>query len=237
MKYSDYLAQTQRLLQNPGASAALYATSDLAYYINQARNYVAGDAQCVRANGTYSLPALATSFTFAQISISGTGYQETQVINQMRATLPGGSFSPMYSRPFQWFRSYNTGSPISAQGVPQEWAQQGQGSLGTVTVYPAPYATTVIDMDLVALPSALSSDSDPDVIPDQFSSAVPFFAAYLAYLSAQRTADADGMFQKYTQYKDMARKFANGEVLSWQGSQGKDIAKLASYGLRPSGGQ
>ena len=236
MKYSDYLAQTQRLLQNPGASAALYATSDLTYYINQARTYVAGDAQCVRANGSYTIAALATSFPFSSISISGSGYQETQSINQMRVALPTGvGYTPMYSRPYTWFRSYNTGSAFTAQGVPQEWSQQGQGSLGTVYVYPTPYVQLSLDMDLTALPSALASDSDPDVIPDQFSSAVPFFAAYLAYLSAQRTADADGMFAKYTQYKDAARKFANGEVLSWQGVQGKDPAMMGHYGAKPGG--
>ena len=236
MLYSNYLAQTQRLLQNPAASSALYATSDLVYYINQARTYVAGDAQCVRTNGTYALAALATSFTFAAISISGTGYAEVQNINKMSVSIPGGTGgTSMYSRPYPWFSQYYLGFAVPAQGTPLEWTQQGQGTLGTGYVYPVPYTDMTLNMDLAALPSALASDSDTDVIPDQFSSAVPFFAAYLAYMSAQRTADADAMFEKYTRYKDAARKFANGEVLPWQGSQGRDPATLGHYGLKPGG--
>ena len=237
MKYSDYLAQTQRLLQNPGASASLYATSDLNSYINQARTYVAGDALCARTNGSITMAALATSFIFSSVIISGTGYQEIQTINQIASGLSTGTGrTPMYERPFPWFNQYYLGAQVPATGVPMEWAQQGQGSLGTVYLYPTPYTAVTLYLDIIGLPSAITSDSDTDVIPDQFSSAVPYMAAYYAYLSAQRTTDADAMMEKYSKRKEAARRFANGEVLPWQASQGHDPAMQGHYGKQTMGG-
>jgi hypothetical protein len=69
----------------------------------------------------------------------------------------------------------------------------------------------------VCFPITLASDSDPEAIPYLWTDAVPYFAAYLALLSAQsqaRQADAERMFSRYSEFLNRARRFATPSVLS-----------------------
>jgi hypothetical protein len=63
------------------------------------------------------------------------------------------------------------------------------------------------------------NDTTAEAIPYLWTDAVPYFAAYLALLSSQtgaRTADADKMMQRYTEFVERAKRAATGDVLPWQ---------------------
>ena len=226
---SQYQLAVAQILQDPPATSLLYATSDITSYINTARVFLAGDTECARANGTLTLAPGASSFSFGAISLP-VGYGLPLYLRNIRLTDASGTVYPMFSRPYPWFALYqlNTSSPVSA--IPREWSQQGQGTSGTVYFYPLPAVALTATIDLTALPTPLIDDSTPDVIPDPFSNAVAYYAAYLAYLSAQRSQDSQGMFSLYRQFADQARGFANGSVLAYQGAQPRDPAASARYG-------
>ena len=236
MLASQYLLQTQQLLQNPMAAAGLYAISDLQGYINSARTFLAGESECVRVSGTYAAPTNTVSFPFSSISYSGSGYAEVLNVRQMQASVVGGGYQPMYPRSFPWFMQYNLNPTTPPTGIPKEWAQQGQGASGTLYISPLPSVPTTLYCDLAMLPAAVIADTDPDVIPDIYSGAAPYYAAYLAYLSAQRTADADAMFKRYREFLSSARGFANGYLLPSTRANAPDPVNQSRFS-KPSGGQ
>lgn len=65
MALQAYLDATNRLLTNPVPSPPLYPTADLTSYINEARQQLAGDAQCIRATavGTVTAGQQVTAFS------------------------------------------------------------------------------------------------------------------------------------------------------------------------------
>ncbi len=233
MLLSEYLAQTQRLLQDPPAQASIYDPNDLTYYINQGRKVLAGESECARTVGSLRAQQSVGIFPFSAIVLTGTGYQNPMNVRQMSVQLGAGS-TPMFSRPFPWFTQNALSQIVPNNGIPRWWTQQGQGSQGTIYIYPLPDWTRYLTLDVAAEPAALASDADTDVIPDLFAAAVPYYAAYLAYLSAQRPDDAQGMFRLYREHSSIGRTAANGYLLPHQGAQGVDPAASGHF-PRPPG--
>lgn len=75
--------------------------------------------------------------------------------------------------------------PYQYQYVPAFFTQYGQGSEGTLFLYPIPSQTYQVEMDLLCTPAPLTDDLSPEVIPQPWCDAVPFLAAYYAYLEIQ----------------------------------------------------
>ncbi len=112
---------------------------------------------------------------------------------------------PMIWSEFQaYYRSYNNGM----QNYPTVWSQYAQGVAGSVYVWPYPSQYSQMDWDCYCIPVALANDSTPEAIPYGWTDCVPYYAAYLAYLDAQRSDDADKMFKMYTMFMKRARSFA-----------------------------
>jgi len=112
---------------------------------------------------------------------------------------------PMIWSEFQaYYRSYNNGM----QNYPTVWSQYAQGVNGSVYVWPYPSQNSQMDWDCYCIPVALTSDSTPEAIPYGWTDCVPYYAAYLAYLDAQRAEDADKMFKQYTMFMKRARSFS-----------------------------
>jgi len=91
----------------------------------------------------------------------------------------------------------------------------------------------------VCLPITLVSDGTAEAIPYPWTDAVPYFAAYLALLSAQspaRTADADRMMQRYELFMGRARQFSNPDVLRTEYLQSVDETVTNKLGLQAAGG-
>lgn len=88
---------------------------------------------------------------------------------------------------------------------PSVWSQFGQGQSGTFFFWPIPSQVLGMDLDCTCVPVDLTSDATVEAIPDPFTDAIPYRAAHLAYLYAQRYEDAQTMDGMYRQKLQIAR--------------------------------
>ena len=225
---TSYLTATQNLLQNPAAPAPLYATATLTAYINSARGQLAGEAKCIRFIGSLALTLGNQTYPFSAITLTGGAAAGISGVTDVETAWyqVGTGQKWIRPRPWPWFSLYELNNPTPTQGPPRVWSQYGQGASaqsvpnpvggGSLYVSPPPDTTYTMPVDCVCYPLPLVSDTDPEAIPYLFTDAVPYFAAYLALLSAQtsvRTADADKMFQRYTEFVDRARRASTPGIL------------------------
>jgi hypothetical protein len=107
----------------------------------------------------------------------------------MKPTLNYASWGEFQAK----YRAYNVGN----NNYPEVWAQYGRGATGLIYLWPIPAQNVALEVDCICLPIDLVSDATVDVIPDPYSDAVPYYAAHLAYLNAQRKDDAEFTRQSY----------------------------------------
>lgn len=206
MALAAYLSATNRLLTNPVPNPPLYTTADLTAYINEGRQQLAGEAECIRASSSGVLTAAQQEYAFSLFTlytggnVTLTGISGTLSIREMRVA-SGTGFARMYNRPWDWFyRYYLSSGAAQVTGVPNTWAQLGRGTKGTFAISPVPTSGLTIRVDVTCLPIPLVDDTTPEAIPAPFTDAIPYFAAYKAYLSSQRRDDATVMFGRYQQF-------------------------------------
>jgi hypothetical protein len=132
----------------------------------------------------------------------------TSILSVKSIAVPWGSLKPTL-RWLDWgsFQAYLRSYSVGLQNFPQVWSQFGQGTLGSIYLWPIPSQVLGMDWDAACLPMVLTSDADPELIPYPWTDCVGFYAAYLALLNAQRQADADQMFKRYMMYMLRARTF------------------------------
>src|ERR1700738_2183744 len=197
-----YQQQTQRLIQDVAQKDINPA--EPVVYINQARVWLAGDSQAIKALGTYTLTIGSQGpYPFSGITLTGaTGVAGVLNGRQQWFVISSGQ-RWFRSRPWVWFTTYMMNSAAPRQGLPKAWAQYGEGVNGTLYVGPQPDQAYRISADCICVPTALVRDSDPEAIPAPWTTAIPYYAAYLALLSAQ-TGDkmqaAGKMLQLYEQF-------------------------------------
>lgn len=75
--------------------------------------------------------------------------------------------------------------PRQYQYVPAVYAQQGQGTSGSIRMYPQPNGVYPLLADCICAPSDLLTNDSPEAIPDPWTDAVPLLAAHLAYNELQ----------------------------------------------------
>ncbi|MBU6232199.1 hypothetical protein KGP36_06150 [Patescibacteria group bacterium] len=186
---------------------------DLTGYVNTARNQLAAETECIRVPATLALSIGTQSYPFSQITTTVSGV--ASILNVRIASLISGSAqSLLEQRPFEWFYSYYIASGAAgSNNYPVRWSQQGQGSLGTIFLNPTPVASQTVSFDAVGLPIGLALDTDPEAIPYPWTDAVPFYAAYLALMSARRIDEANLMFQQYSMFARRGRQESTGTVL------------------------
>jgi hypothetical protein len=233
---NTYLQRTQNLLQNPAAPANLYATSDLTNYINIGRGQLAGEAKCIRAIGTINTVAGQRNYNFSGVTVSSIpGVAGVINIRSIQFGIADGQ-KWVNARGWTWFNYYHLNNPEPTTGQPATWSQLGQGVSGTFYLDPIPDAVYPLYCDAICYPDNLASDSDPEAIPYLWTDAVPYFAAYLAYLSAQsptRQNDAARMFEHFETFLERARAASTPDVNSTMYPQQHDPAQLAKLGLSP----
>jgi hypothetical protein len=245
-----YLTQTKRLLQNPSAPTTLYSPADLTDYINVARGQLAGEARCVRLLSTISTVVGQRNYNFSDLA-TATGIAGILHVRSIRYAV-GQGYKWMSPRSWPWFEYYYLNNPVPPSGAPQQWSQFGQGASGvnlpmagatgsgTFFVNPLPDLVYVLTCDCACYPTPLASDSDPEVIPYEWTDAVPFYAAYYALLSSQtsaRMADGERYYQYYQQFVQRARDAATPDILQYQYEQQPDPTALNQMGLPgPKGG-
>jgi hypothetical protein len=138
----------------------------------------------------------------------------------------------MYSRPFEWFGLYALNKLNPPQKQPIRWAQFGQGEQGSIFVDPIPDLPYTLTIDALGVPVPLTSDSTPEAIPDIWTLAVPFYAAWWGLQSAQRQDDADKMMQRFQEQMVLARSAANPDLITENWSQAPDPEDANRLGMQ-----
>ncbi len=219
---TTYENRTRQLLQNPGAGTSLYATADIDSWINQARGQLAGETEACRFLGTLTTQLGVRNYNFSSINL-GSGNGLAGVINarQMLYAVASG-YQWIRPRPWSWYFLFKLNNPVPQSGAPTVWSQfsqggSGQGSItgigtgtmssGSFYLDPPPDLVYSILIDCSCYPSTLVADTDIEAIPYLFTDAIPYFAAYLALMSAQtsiRMEYAQKMFELYKMFVDRA---------------------------------
>ena len=250
-----YLARTNQLLQNPGASTSLYATADLTSYINQARGQLAAETECVRFLGTLTTQIGVRNYNFSSITLDGASIAGVLNARQMLYAVASG-YQWMRPRPWSWYWLFKLNNPVPQQGAPQVCSQFSQGSsgqgsetgigAGTMTsgsfyIDPPPDLIYSLLIDCSCYPSALAADTDVEAIPYLFTDAVPYFAAYLALMSAQtsiRMEYAQKMFELYKMFVDRANMASAPNVNKYLYERQADPTAINKLGIQKNmGGQ
>ena len=230
-----YISATQQLLQNPQAGNALYATSNITGWINLAHSQLAGENQCIRYYGTLDLPTASRVANFTSINTGASATNGIQgVFNLKQVSLQIGSGAAFIrARSFPWFTQYHLMQIVQILGPPKVYAQYSQGVNGSIYVDPIPDQEYTLNVDCVCYPIPLVDDTTVEAIPYPWTDCVPFFAAWYAYMGAQRQADADLMYKRYQIYADRARSMSNPDVLTHLYPQAQDVTLQNKLGIDP----
>lgn len=94
------------------------------------------------------------------------------------------------------------------QYIPAVATQFGQGQSGSLYMFPLPDQVYPMEWDCVCVPNDLATDTDVEAIPPLWTNCVQYYAAFMAYDSRQRPADADRRFKQYEQFMARARSFS-----------------------------
>ena len=245
-----YETALQNLLQLPGAPTTLYPTANLDSWINTARGQLAGEGECIRAIGTISTVIGQRNYNFSSISFgtsSVTGIQGA--INVRRISYNSGTGTQWFAgRPWEWFDLLNLNNTAPVEGPPAVWAQYAQGAAtpasgsaatGSFYIDPPPDMIYTLNCDCTCYPIVLANDMTVEAIPYLWTDAVPFFAAYYAFLTAQtgaRTADAERMYGYYKEFVSRARQASDSSVNRYQFEQAPDPTILNKLGAKPGAG-
>lgn len=189
---------------------------------NPGAGYVAAPTITITGNGT-GATATGTLSAFLTTSPGQEVYKFSDV-NPLAAAFPGvkevvavqtisvswGSMRPTL-RQMDWsgFQAYLRSTNIGSTNYPTVWAQYGQGATGSVYMYPVPATVSPMDWDCYCIPIDLVDDSTYDAIPYPWTDAVPYYAAYQAYMTAQDRDAADYMRAKYRESMTEGRKYAS----------------------------
>jgi len=213
-----YQQQTSRLLHDTGN--VNYSLSDINYYIGVARNQLALDAQCIRANISVNLTTGSQQVFFSSIPASGQAGVGLPVV--VRQVFYGQT--KLENRSWEWFTYFYTATTVV--GPPAIWSQQQTGTSGSFFVYPQPDAPYSVSLDTVFLPIALVNDSTVEAIGYPWTDAIPYFAAYLAFLNSNREQDAQAMWQMYLRFVKRGTALSTPTTLSsnFPGGEGAGLA-------------
>jgi hypothetical protein len=234
MALLNYETLTQALLQAPSSPVPLIATATLDTYINQARLQVAAQGRCVRQYVTLPLVAGQQIYPFSAITGLSASVGGVYHIRQAWLKISGDVAGQvlLYSRPFEWFGLYALNRLLPKQDQPRRWAQFGQGEEGSMFVDPTPDLPYTLAIDALGVPVPLTSDGTPEAIPDIWTLAVPFYAAWWGFQSAQRQSDADKMLERFEKQMALARSAANPDLMMENWSQAPDAEEANRLGTQ-----
>ena len=252
---SSYLTNVQNLLQLPGAPQTLYPASSLTLWINIARGQIAGESEGIRTIGTLATIVGQRTYPFSSINIGVPATTGIQGIINVRWIMynVGSGQKWIKNKSWPWFSFQRLNNPVPPSGFPTEWAQFGQGTSGqgsitgvgagtlasgSIYIDPLPDIVYTLQCDCACYPIALAADTDVEALPYFWSDAVPYFAAYLALLSAQtgqRMQQAQQMFELYEKFAARARQFANPPLNKFAYEQSQDPTMANKLGVgRPA---
>lgn len=236
MALTNYETLTAALLQAPSSPIPLIPVATLDAYINQSRIQVAAQGACIRQFLTLTLAIGTTQYNFSALTGLGTGVGGIYQIRQLWFQVPGATGRLWLSpRPFEYFSFYGGfNNPNPPSGQPEMWSQFGQGESGNIFVDPIPDLPYVCNADALGVPVPLVNDSTPEAIPDIWTLAVPYYAAWLGFMSAQRQSDADMMLKRFQEQMALARNAATPDLIMESWSQSTDPEAANRMGAAPA---
>ena len=147
-------------------------------------------------------------YPFSLVDFTGVpGYSQVLAVGNV-SILWGSQRFTLARRSWSSYQAMVRNYVSTFQDVPGIAAQYGQGVSGSLYLYPVPNSGYTMEWDCTCLPAALASDGDVEIIPYPWTDAVPYFAAYLAFNSTGRNADADRMWQLYDRFGKRGRAFS-----------------------------
>lgn len=225
-----YQQTTQRILGD--TRQARFNRFDLKDWINTGRSQAAAEGEAIRALGTLSTVPGTQSYAFSAIDLPNAASQGYAGVLTVRQIGTGSGW--LTPREWEWFFQNDIASG-SSSGSPNEWAQLGQGSLGGFYLSPTPNAVGTLTIDAVVLPAPLGLDSDPEALPYPFTDAVPFYAAFMAMLTAGDMQAAENFYMFFERFIARARAMSVPTVLPRQYPGGQPAALAGRHiGITPS---
>jgi hypothetical protein len=210
MALNAYLSAVRTLLHDPFGQ--FYTDATLTGFINEARQQVALEGECI--NGIGTIPTVAAQQLYQNLSVTvpsvPTGISQLitpRSISFALGSSPNGGLLTLENRNWDWFNFYWLGFAAPPPGPPAAWAPREIGQGGSFYIGPAPdnggpYSLLI---DGVWSPDSLVSDTTPEAIPYPWIDAVQFYAAFKAFLDAQRKADAGDVYTVYENTMQRAR--------------------------------
>lgn len=230
MALNAYLAQTRSLLNDVGGVE--YTDANLTTYINDARVQIALAAECIRQPATMNMvagqqPYLFSDMTFVPAPSPIDGLGGVVTVRVARIALFSGGQRRIQMRSWEYLDTYFLSQIAPVAGPPECTAVLQPGISGTLWFAPAPDQAYPINIDSVAYPITLVDDSTDERLPYPWTEAVQYYAAYLALLNAQRTADAQAMFELYDQFQLRGTQITTPtrQPMSFPGGAGADAAR------------
>jgi hypothetical protein len=202
---ASYEQQVQRLLNDEANK--YFNLNDLIVYINLGRNDIARQTGCLIANGTLATVSGTQQYPISGLTPPSGGGLATPVAVRNLRSLTAGKSVRLEGRSWEWFSNYYLDglNSMQAGAVPTLWAQQTQGTSGIIWVWPIPNAVASVIVDASWLPIPLVDDSTIEALPYPWTDCVPYFAAYMALVQAQRLQDAQGLYALYGKFSQSAR--------------------------------
>jgi hypothetical protein len=207
---SSYVSAVQTLLHDPNAQ--FYPVATLQGFINEARQQIALEGECIRgigalntAPGTQLYSNSAVAVPASPLGIAAGGLLLPRSISFNAGTSLSGGLVTLEDRNWDWFNFYWLGIAAPYPGPPKAWCPFTAGTGGSFYVGPKPTAIFALQIDGVWSPINLATDLDPEAIPFPWTDAVQYYALYLAYTDSQRSKDASDAFGVYEQFMKRAR--------------------------------
>jgi hypothetical protein len=142
-------------------------------------------------------------YTFASVNtiLAANNPGVKAVIGVQSFAVSWGSIRPVLQNwdwtSFQAYcRSYNYGAVNYATIA----AQYGQGTTGSVYLFPVPATYASMQWDCWCVPIDLVDDTTTEAIPYPWTDAIPYLAGQFAYENAQRADDANRATARYKQF-------------------------------------
>lgn len=207
MALAAYISAVQTLLHDPNAQ--FYPTATLTSFINEARQQIALEGECIRGLGAVNTAIgqqliQNSSATVPTIPLGIEKLITPRDILYDPASI-NGSLTTLESRNWEWFSFYWLGFAAPPAGVPAAWAPREIGKGGSFYIGPKPDQVYPLQVDGVWVPIDLAADADPEAIPYPWTDAIQFYTLFLAYTDSQRKSDAAEAFGVYEQMMQRAR--------------------------------
>jgi len=187
MVLSDYITECRRMLHD--ANGNFYTDSELTDYINQGRTRMVRDTGCLR---TYQTSSVAANQEVLLTSTLPNGLYTLDIINfnliwgNTRIALQYLPWTDFNAR-LRYYQNY-IGRPIA-------YSLYGQTS---IYLGPIPDQTYTVELDTVIMPTALTTSSPTETIPDPYTTPVAFYACYKAKHKEQAYGESEIFKQEYT---------------------------------------